>query len=404
MIENKTVCAIICAAGKGQRAGFEKNKLLVDLNGSPVLRQTLQAFDQEYIDEIIIAYSPCDQREIERIVEGVPRVSLVKGGDTRTQTVYNALQAVQSDITLIHDGARPFVSKQVIENCIESVKQYGSGICSMPCVDTIAVKGSTGEIVRVPDRNLLVRIQTPQGFYTEEIKTAYQKALNEGKRYVVSYLDKDGEPKDATVQTRSAAQYTDDSSVYNDFVRFPMLCEGSEENIKLTYPSDFAKFTSPARCGFGIDTHAFGKDQDYILLAGVKIPSHSGLIAHSDGDVLVHAVMDALLSAAGLKDIGHYFPDTDEQWKGASSMHMLSLVMDLLAKQGYAVKNLSVAIQAEKPRLAKYIDDMKNSLSRVLQLDPAFIGVAAGTNEGLGYVGEGKGITVNAYVLLKKTR
>ena len=105
-----------------------------------------------------------------------------------------------------------------------------------------------------------------------------------------------------------------------------------------------------------------------------------------------------------MKDIGHYFPDTDEKWKGASSMHMLSLVVELLQKQGFAVKNLSVAIQAEKPRLAKYIDEMKNSLSSVLTLDPAFIGISAGTNEGLGYVGEGKGITVNAYVLLKRTK
>ena len=140
------------------------------------------------------------------------------------------------------------------------------------------------------------------------------------------------------------------------------------------------------------------------MLAGVKIPSASGLIAHSDGDVLVHAVMDALLSAAGLKDIGHYFPDTDEKWKGASSMQMLTQVLDLLNAQGYAVKNLSVAIQAEKPRLAKYIDEMKNSLSSALKIDPARIGISAGTNEGLGYVGEGKGITVNAYVLLKKVK
>ena len=151
-----TVCAILCAAGKGNRAGFEKNKLLVDLNGSPVLRQTLQAFDRECIDEIIIAYSPCDKTEIEKLAKDIPRVTLIEGGDTRTQTVYNALQAVKSEIVLIHDGARPFVSQKVIENCIESVKKYGSGICSMPCVDTIAVKGSTGEIVRVPDRNLLV--------------------------------------------------------------------------------------------------------------------------------------------------------------------------------------------------------------------------------------------------------
>ena len=137
------------------------------------------------------------------------------------------------------------------------------------------------------------------------------------------------------------------------------------------------------------------------MLGGVKIPSESGLIAHSDGDVLVHAVMDALLSAAGLKDIGHYFPDSDERWAGANSMDMLSHVVALIAEQGYGVKNLSVAIQAEKPRMAKYIDEIKSRLSSVLKVDETAIGVAAGTNEGLGYVGEGKGITVNAYALVK---
>jgi 2-C-methyl-D-erythritol 2,4-cyclodiphosphate synthase len=112
--------------------------------------------------------------------------------------------------------------------------------------------------------------------------------------------------------------------------------------------------------------------------------------------------MDALLSAAGLKDIGHYFPDTDEKWRGANSMDMLAQVLSLLKEHGFGVQNVSIAIQAEKPRLAKYIDDMKNNLSSVLRIDPAYIGISAGTNEGLGYVGEGKGITVNAYVLLKK--
>ena len=138
------------------------------------------------------------------------------------------------------------------------------------------------------------------------------------------------------------------------------------------------------------------------LSSGVKVPSQSGLIAHSDGDVLVHAVMDAMLSAAGLKDIGHYFPDTDEQWKGASPMKMLGLVVKLLAEQNLTVQNLSVSIQAERPRLAKYIDDMKNALSGVLGIDPTKVGISAGTNEGLGYVGEGKGITVNAFVLLSQ--
>ena len=154
------------------------------------------------------------------------------------------------------------------------------------------------------------------------------------------------------------------------------------------------------RIGHGYDVHRL-VSQRPLILGGVNIPCEKGLLGHSDADVLVHAVMDAMLSAAGLKDIGHYFPDTDERWKGASSMKMLSMVVELLAEQNLTVQNLSVAIQAERPRLAKYIDDMKNALASALGIDPTKVGISAGTNEGLGYVGEGKGITVNAFVLLK---
>ena len=366
---------IICAAGRGLRAGFPKNKLLVPFGESNALYKTVSAFDFPAIDEIIVTANAEDMQEISELLAPVPRCKAVLGGADRSHSVYNALQECSCEIVLIHDGARPFVSREIIEGCIESVKTNGSGICAVACSDTVAVV-KNGKIISVPQRDTLRQIQTPQGFFLENILTAYERAF----------------------ESENPA-YTDDSSVFAQYCGAPYLCEGSRENIKLTYAEDF--IDSQARCGFGVDTHAFGKEQDYIVLAGVKIPSESGLIAHSDGDVLVHAVMDAMLSAAGLKDIGHYFPDTDEEWKDASSMHMLSLVNGLLAKQNLAVKNLSVAIQAEKPRLAKYIDDMKNSLSSVLALDPAYIGIAAGTNEGLGYVGEGKGITVNAYVLLK---
>ena len=138
----------------------------------------------------------------------------------------------------------------------------------------------------------------------------------------------------------------------------------------------------------------------FVMLGGVKVPSDSGLIAHSDGDVLAHAVMDAMLSAAGLKDIGHYFPDSDEKWRNADSMKMLEEVKRLVADKGFAVKNLSAAIQAERPRLAAYIDGIRNSLATALRLDPSAVGISAGTNEGLGYIGEGRGITVTAEVLL----
>ena len=371
----KTVCAIICAAGKGSRAGFEKNKLLLAVEGKTILEKTLSAFDFPLIDEIIVTSSENDFAEISAICHTFERTKTVLGGATRTDSVYNALKEATADIVLVHDGARPFVTRQMIEGCIDSVKQKGSGICAIECRDTVAVVAE-GKIITVPNRNNLQQIQTPQGFWREKLLYAYEMAAQEASPY-----------------------YTDDSSIYARYCEEPHVCAGDSKNVKLTYAEDLRE--QFARCGFGIDTHAFGREQDYIVLAGVKIPSASGLIAHSDGDVLVHAVMDALLSAAGLKDIGHYFPDTDEKWKGASSMGMLNEVVSLLAQEGYGVKNISVAIQAEKPRLAKYIDDMKNALAIALKIDATAVGISAGTNEGLGYVGEGKGITVNAYVLLR---
>lgn len=374
--ERLSVGVIVCAAGKGTRTGFEKNKLLIPFQGATALQKTVAAFDFPAIDEILITVSAQDEREISALFANAPRVKLVRGGDTRTQSVYNALKASAADIVLIHDGARPFVARESIEKCIHSVKTYGSGVCAIECRDTIAVVRD-GKITQVPPRSTLRQIQTPQGFFRENILYAYERAFERGK-----------------------TDYTDDSSVFADYCGLPRVCDGSRENVKLTYAEDLTE--GAERCGFGIDTHAFGKEQNFILLGGVKIPSHSGLIAHSDGDVLVHAVMDALLSAAGLKDIGHYFPDTEEKWKGASSMEMLKQVLSLLEAQGLAVKNLSVAIQAEKPRLAKFMDNIQNSLADALKIDPTRVGVSAGTNEGLGYVGEGKGITVHSYVLLKK--
>ncbi len=368
-----TVCAIVCAAGQGSRAGFEKNKLLVPFMGSTALEKTLTAFDFPLIDEMIITASKTDFAEISLIAEKYPRTRVVLGGEMRVHSVHAALQRVNSDIVLVHDGARPFVTREVIEGCIESVKTVGSGVCAIPASDTVA-KVLNGKITDVPARKEMMLIQTPQGFFTENLRFAYEQAMGSER------LD-----------------FTDDSSVFRAFCGSPHTCPGSRDNKKLTFEEDFR---TPARVGFGVDTHAFGKEQDYIVLAGVKIPSQSGLVAHSDGDVLTHAVMDAVLSAAGLKDIGHYFPDTDETWKDASSLKMLERVHGMLVEQNLRVQNLSIAVQAERPKLANYIDEMKNALSSILKIDPTRIGITAGTNEGLGYVGEGKGITVTATVLL----
>ena len=370
-----SVGVILCAAGRGSRTGFSQNKLLIPLNGlSCALEKSIEAFNFPAIDEIIVTASKEDFDKIEAVCAYYPQTRVVLGGETRTQSVYNALQEAKSDIVLIHDGARPFVKRASIESCIESVKTFGSGVCAIPCTDTIAI-ARQDEIESVPDRKTLYAVQTPQGFFREKLLSAYRQAL----------------------QTEET--FTDDSSVFARYCGAPRLCAGARDNIKLTHAEDFLP---PVRQGFGVDTHAFGKEQNYIMLAGVKIPAKSGLIAHSDGDVAVHALMDALLSAAGLKDIGYYFPDTDEKWKNADSMKLLDSVVALLAKSGFAAHNVSLAIQAETPRLSPHIDEMKTRLAQSLSLDPSDVGITAGTNEGLGYVGEGKGITVYAVATIKQ--
>lgn len=373
------VCALICAGGKGTRAGFNKNKLLKDVLGIPVLERTIAAFAAAGISEIVVAAAREDFPEIAPLCRKYG-ATLCEGGATRFLSVYSGLQQAKkakSEIVLIHDGARPFVSAETVAACIQSVKTYKSGVCAVPATDTLAAANENGEIESYPVRAKTYRIQTPQGFYLAEIRAAYDQAIQNGE-----------------------TDFTDDSSVYAKYIRAPKLCAGEEKNIKLTYAEDFRK--AFARVGIGVDTHAFGRAQNYIVLGGVQVPSESGLIAHSDGDVLCHAVMDALLSAAGLKDIGHYFPDTSAEWENADSMKMLAKVLSLVRGQGFRPVNLSAAIQAEKPRLAKYIGAIKKSLAGALNLPETAVGISAGTNEKLGYIGEGKGITANAAVLLEQ--
>ncbi len=370
-----TVSVIICAAGKGSRAGFSKNKLFAPVNGISVLERTLSAFSLPTVHETVVAYAKEDEEKILALQKKYSFLAVL-GGESRTQSVYNALQKASGEIVLVHDGARPFIDEDTINGCIESVKAYGSGVCAIPCTDTVAIANGNGEAESFPTRATCYQIQTPQGFLRKRLLTAYERALA---------LDE---------------TFTDDSSVYARFIGAPRLCAGTRDNVKLTYARDFS--VRADRVGFGVDTHAFGKTQDYIVLCGEKIPAKSGLIAHSDGDVALHAVMDALLSGAGLRDIGFYFPDTDEKWKGASSLKMLKQVVTLVENEGYLAENLSVAVQAETPRLSPYIERMKQNLAEALSLPLSAVGITAGTNEKLGYVGEGKGITVYAYALLKR--
>lgn len=381
MTAKLTVSAIICAAGKGERAGFGKNKLLAPLFGAPVLYHTLKKFDIPEIDEVIITSSKEDYKEISAIAAPF-EFKVVRGGKSRTESVKRALDAVSGEIVIIHDGARPFVKNELILNCIESVKKFGSGVCAVACTDT-TVYARYGEITDRMDRSILYRVQTPQGFFTEDLRRAYEMSG-----------DKD---------------YTDDSSLYSEFIAPARIVNGDEDNKKLTYKSDFPteyhvlSVSEGQKIGIGTDVHAFG-DGKFVTLGGVKIACGKSLIAHSDGDVVLHAVMDALLSAAGLKDIGHYFPPSDEKFEGADSAELLKETLKIIETEGYVPTNLSITIQAEQPKLAAHIDKMVENIAGICGIDKKNCAVAAGTCEGLGFVGEGLGIAAYCAVVLKEIK
>ena len=290
----------------------------------------------------------------------------------------NALETLAAlpcppDYVLVHDAARPYVSQKIIGDCIKTMRAHGSAVCALPCTDTL-VHAQSGIIAGSYDRDTAYTLQTPQGFAFAELLAAYRKIT----------------PADS---------FTDDSGVYAKYVAPPHIFAGEKRNSKLTFREDFAM--NETRTGVGVDTHAFGGDKNYIVLGGVRIPAASGLVAHSDGDVLCHAVMDALLSAAGLSDIGHYFPDTDPQYKGANSLILLENVRKLIENEGFCAENVSAAIVAQAPKLAPHIRQMKQNLAHALQISERAVGITAGTNEGLGYLGRGEGITVIASVLIK---
>lgn len=371
------IYVILPAAGSGSRAGFEQNKILRKIGGQCVLERTLSAFAAlPEIEKIAVCVSEKDREAIRSLLSPFPQAVLTAGGETRTQSVKNALESfVQDapDYVLIHDAARPFVSEKIIRDCISTVRSSGSAVCALPCTDTL-VRTQSGMICETLDRESTCTVQTPQGFSYPELLSAYRKI-------------------------KETDSFTDDSGVYAKYVAPPRLFWGEPSNRKLTYREDFA--VQEVRTGIGIDTHAFGKKSDHIILGGVCVPSESGLIAHSDGDVLCHAVADALLSAAGLCDIGHYFPDTDPRYKDADSLALLAQVRAILEVHGFTVGNVSAAIIAEAPKLAPHIQKMKQNIADVLQISECAVGISAGTNEGLGYLGRGEGITVIANALLR---
>jgi len=379
--------AVIVAAGRGVRAGLGVNKVFHPLNGRSVLGRCLDAIRRcERFDGAVVVLSAEDMARFDElrrtegpfdIVKGV-----VQGGETRRDSVRNGLLALpgDTDIVAIHDAARPFVSNAVIDATLNSAREYGSGVISTPVVDTIKQIDADGRVTSL-DRGALRAVQTPQTFDYQRILRAHQKALED--RLAV----------------------TDDAMLFEHYYGDVKLVttDDAAENIKLTTKKDFEAMEHPrvpdVRVGQGYDAHRLVEGRR-LVLCGVEVPHDRGLDGHSDADVAVHALMDALLGALALGDIGRHFSDNDPQYKGADSMKLLEAVMAMVAEHGYTVVNADITIVAQRPKLAGYIPQMRANLARGLGVSEDRVNVKATTTERMGFEGEEIGISSQAVVLV----
>lgn len=374
-----SVWALVVAAGRGERMGAGRNKALLPLWGKSLLERSVGAFDG-LVDGALVVAGEADLEAVRALLGSVP---VVCGGDTRQRSVLRGLEALpeDADIVLVHDAARPFLPQEVIRRCIESARTYGSGVASVPVKDTIKRAGSDGMVLETPPRETLYAAQTPQAFGVRALRKAIEALEARG----ITASDDAGAMESSGFPVR--------------------LVEGAYRNIKLTTPEDaamaegFLRQGQAPRIGHGIDVHRLAEGRK-LILCGVEIPYEKGLLGHSDADVALHALMDALLGAAALGDIGRHFPDTDARYKGISSLELLKHVMALLDAKGLAVGNVDITILCERPKLKPHIEQMRAMVAMALRAAQDAVSIKATTTERLSYEGEGLGITAHAVALL----
>jgi len=398
------IAAIICAAGSSKRMGGVKKEYLAlpSTSESPltVLGAAVSAFASlPQIRPIVIAVPPGEESEArsslpKELTYENERIFFVSGGKTRRASVHNALLFLASHkpaYVLIHDGARPWVKRELIEKIIEGAIKYRAAIPALPLIETPKeLKTSTGE-VKFVERHLrrenLCAVQTPQGFAFPEILATHEKASEK--------------------EEKEGFEYTDDAEVWGEFTGQVAVIHGEPENRKITYPEDLemaAKGKTLAvkqRIGIGRDLHRLASGRKF-LLGGVEIPFDKGELGHSDGDVLAHAVCDSILGAAGLGDIGELFPDSDPAYKDADSMELLKRAWHSVKAQGWQLANLDCVVCCEKPKILPHRDKIRSSLAKALDADPALVFVKGKTAEGLGPIGSGEAVEATAVCLLEK--
>lgn len=347
--------AVIVAAGKSNR--FGQNKLNMPLFDKTVLQQTVSLFDG--IADLIVVVGDFE----------LPGVTVVGGGKTRSESVRNGLNALPSDcdIVAVHDGARPFASRELVSRLFDACSRFGSAVPRVPLSDTI---WSGGEAPVPANRESFFAVQTPQIFDCVRLKWAFDNI--EGS-------------------------FPDESTLFFKAFGDVHFEEGEFSNKKLTYPSDLPVF----RVGNGFDVHPFGEGSG-VILGGVKIPFDKKLVGHSDADVLTHAICDAVLTASGNRDIGLQFPDSDDRFLGADSLVLLAACVKMAREKGFCVENVSAVVICQLPKLAPHLDAISQKLASVLKISASCVNLSATTTEHLGALGNGDGIAAQAQALLSR--
>ncbi len=378
--------AVVVAAGRGVRFGQPYNKVFYPLSGRSILSRSLDALaGSGLFSGIVLVLGEGDGEDYRALTADEGACPLVKrivsGGATRQESVYHGLQALprETELVAIHDAARPFVTETILRETLCEAEKCGACIPGRALVDTVKRLDAQGFAAETFPRDELCAVQTPQCFLKKRILEAHERALSEG------------------------FSGTDDATLYERYmgkVRVLMLPD-CEKNIKVTTPADVTPALPELRVGTGYDAHRLVEGRR-LVLCGVEIPYEKGLLGHSDADVAVHALIDALLGAAALGDIGRHFPDSDERYRGISSMKLLGEVMRLIAKKGFLPVNADLTLVAQRPRLKDFIPAMRENLARAMNLPEDCVNVKATTTEGMGFEGEELGVSAQAATLLRK--
>ncbi|MGY6695172.1 MAG: bifunctional 2-C-methyl-D-erythritol 4-phosphate cytidylyltransferase/2-C-methyl-D-erythritol 2,4-cyclodiphosphate synthase [Roseinatronobacter sp.] len=377
------IAAIIVAAGRGTRAGEGLPKQWRDLCGRTVLEHTLEAFRDAGLHRLVVVIHPDDQALVAQIEDS--DLVIVEGGATRRASVQNALEALSKNPpvkVLIHDGARPLVSRSVIHSVIDALDNSAAAAPALAVVDALWSGSSAGDVIKPVPRDGLFRAQTPQGFGFSEILHAHRTHVGNAADDVEIALGSGLDVK---------------------------ITEGCADNIKLTYPADFARAESilsqrntpqmTMRVGNGYDVHRFGPGSG-CWLCGVLVPHSKTLQGHSDADVGMHALTDAIYGALGEGDIGQHFPPSDPQWKGAASEIFLRHAIERTHARGYRLGNCDITLVCETPKIGPHAATMCSALAKIMNCDPDCISVKATTSERLGFTGREEGIAAIATVCL----